>query len=163
VSVTGLDELDRSNIRVTMLTPPRDGEHRPRANQVVEFLPFAALVDRDAPIVPGDPHFNKVAAEIGAFTRVVGSFNADDNSFLIDGNINSPSGPDAVSQIRDMVHGWDERHPARAHLQDEGDVRYFYVRFWHDAPTDRDVARCSARRGSSRSSHRRGGAATTGP
>ena len=134
--VTNLGQASPSEVGVKLLTPPRDEEHFPLTGRVVEIIPFAALLDSpevDTSIV--DPHFNKVADEIGAFTRVLAPYDPVTQTFTIE--LDAP----ALDQIRGFVHEWDHRHPDAAKLMipppaqgPAPDERAFYVRFWQ--PTD---------------------------
>jgi len=135
VKITSLGN-DPEQVEVTMLNPPRDREHQPRGGQVVEFLPFAALLDPDEPHTPSndDYHFNKMAAEIGVFTRVRGGFDANSNTFKIETDLITPSGDTAAGQLENLVYFWED-HPADKFLRRNGTVRYFFMRLWHDAPT----------------------------
>jgi hypothetical protein len=128
--VSGLNTPNPSEVKVTLLTPPADEEHFPLTNRVVEILPFAALLDdSDNPSSTADPSFNKAAAEIGAFTRVIQPYDPRTQSFLVDPFLGIP-------EAAAFVHEWDGNHPDRDRLNvvpSEGDPtdRFVYVRFWH--------------------------------
>jgi hypothetical protein len=133
--VTGLDEQSPTEVRVTLLTPPRDEEHFPLTGRVVEILPFSALLDKqqvgDSVL---DAHFNKAAAELGAFTRVATPFDPATGSFTVD--LDAPG----LAAARDFVYQWPMNHPDADELMSPvppppppGHVRSFYVRFWHVA------------------------------
>jgi hypothetical protein len=134
--VSNLSQVSPSEVRVKLLTPPRDEEHFPLAGRVVEIIPFAALLDNqevDSSIT--DPHFNKVADEIGAFTRVLAPYDPVSQTFTIELDAAR------LDVIRNFVHEWDNHHPDATKLMIppplEGpppDERAFYVRFWQ--PTD---------------------------
>jgi hypothetical protein len=135
-TVSNLSQPSPSEVRVKLVTPPRDEEHFPLTGRVVEIIPFAALLDNqevDDSIV--DPHFNKVADEIGAFTRVLAPFDPVTGTFTIELDATT------LDTIRKFVHEWDHRHPDATKLMipppQQGpapDERAFYVRFWQ--PTD---------------------------
>lgn len=145
VRIDGLD--GRSQLRATMLTPPRDLEHRPREGQVVEFLSVAALIDPDVEALIDSQgnrvvHFNKLAAEIGVFTRVIGEFRATDNSFGFDLNATTSTGRTVRREIEDQIaFNWDPGHPGRQkdHLSNTGLIRYCYMRLWHDAAVNGQI------------------------
>jgi hypothetical protein len=100
---------------IRMLTPPRDEAHWPLTNTVVEFLPWATLLDNG----------EKVAAEVGVFVRVAQGFNPDEAAFRIDETV--------LGQLNPLVREWDAAHPDFAWLPNNADPngRYLYVRFWH--------------------------------
>jgi hypothetical protein len=133
--VSNLDLQNPSEVTVTLVTPPRDEEHFPLVNRVVEILPFSALLDRqqvDGSLI--DPHFNKAAAEIGAFTRVATPYDPVNKTFTVD--LSAP-GLDAA---RAFTFKWDGRHPDAPELMlpppdppPAVQERAFYVRFWHMA------------------------------
>jgi hypothetical protein len=135
--VSNLGASNPSEVRVTLLTPPPvDEEHIPLRGRVIEILPFAALLDgSEPPGLIGDdlPHFNKAAAELGAFSRVIEPYDPESRSFLID-----PTAP-GIGKAATFVHTWDPDHPdaERLNVPDGGggggedDERFFYVRFWH--------------------------------
>jgi hypothetical protein len=136
VKVTGLTAPDGSEVRVTMMTPPSDEVHWPLAGRVVEILPFAALLDGAKLPGPVHPHFRKVAAEVGVFTRVADPFDPGTVSFTIDTQV-------GLQGIRDLISQWDPAHPDADTLNvdpgDGSDARFFYMRLWHDAPRPSDV------------------------
>lgn len=68
-----LGEAEDGLVPVRMITEPRDEARWPLVNTVVEFLPWAALLDNN----------EKVAAETGVFLRVAEGFDPDESSFRI--------------------------------------------------------------------------------
>src|SRR6266545_1995200 len=141
IKVTGLETVG-AEIEVELLTPPRDEQHWPLAGRVVEILPFSALLDGPTVGDPAkDPHFNKVADEIGAFLRVKDSFNPNTGKFTVE------PGP-GLERLRKFAFQWNLLHPDARQLfvppedpNKPGDVRYFYARFWHTAfgPDDIEI------------------------
>jgi hypothetical protein len=133
VRVTGLGARSSGPVTVQMLTPPRDDDHQPRKNRVVEILPFGALLEGGAGERPGDPHFQKVAAEVGAFSRVLDDYDPSERSFTLDPGVGG-------DDLRALVHTWDPSHPAAAQLNiGSDDERFFFMRLWHEAPDASDV------------------------
>jgi hypothetical protein len=119
VKVTGLATATPSSGEVTveMLTPPKDEEHWPLAGRVVEILPWGAILENG----------EKVAAEIGAFSRVVKSFDPTTKLLLLDNTV-------GLAAIQALVHRWDTAHPRATELNVETpatDERFFYLRVWH--------------------------------
>jgi len=126
VEVSDFDNPDGALVRLA--TPPRDEEHFPLEGRVVEILPFAALLDHqevgDSRL---DAYFNKAAAEIGAFTQVVQSYDPIEKTFRV-------ALGDGIDKVQTFVHSWDHRHPDAEQLMvptATPDVRAFYARFWH--------------------------------
>jgi hypothetical protein len=136
VKVTGLSSNNPAQVRVTMLTQPPDEEHQPRRNRVVEILPFGAVLDGAERMTPQDPHFQKIAEEIGAFSRVVEDYDPATKSFTLELGAGTQA-------MRQFVHEWDPRHPAANQLNHRdpqgSDARYFYMRVWHVAETAADI------------------------
>ena len=136
--VSNIDSPDPAGVKVTLVTPPVDEEHFPLVGRVVEILPFAALLDdSDNPSATADPSFNKAAAEIGAFTRVVQSYDPQTQSFRVDQFLGIP-------EAAEFVHEWDGQHPDGDRLNvvpSTGDPtdRFVYVRFWHQSTSHAGV------------------------
>jgi hypothetical protein len=126
VEVSGLD-TPGADVVVTMVTPPGSESDWPLEHQVVEILPFGAVLDGPMPVSKETPYFKKAAARMGAFSRVVRAFDPGTRSFVI-----SAEGND---EMRSFVTRWDPRHPASRELNFDaaGDTRYFYMRVWHVA------------------------------
>jgi hypothetical protein len=140
VTVDGLDTADATTLTITMLTPPQSEAELPLVNQVIELLPFGALLDSgDLPPQTRTPHARKVAAEVGAFTRAVSSYDGDTQSFTVDFSPNATRFRQAVG---DFVRSWDPAHPDAALLNDPGQPQgttAFYMRLWHVATQTEDV------------------------
>ena len=133
VRVTGLDQPEVAGVRVEMMTPPADEAHWPLTNRVIEILPFGALLDGGPAPTDHPEHFRKIAAEVGAFTRVADSYDPSTRSFTIDQTV-------GLGALRDLVYQWDASHPAAAELNHSTPgERYFYMRVWHEAPNVADV------------------------
>jgi hypothetical protein len=119
-------------LQVQLLTPPKDLEHRPIKDRVIEILPFAALLDGTTPLPPGRPHFRKAAAEMGVFTTVVTGLGGDGITFTID-----VSG-DVLDQLKSLISSWSTDHPSFDFLNPDATntnnpTRPMYARFWHVA------------------------------
>jgi hypothetical protein len=135
VRVRGLEAESPSQIIVELLTPPADEQHWPLANRVVEIIPFGALLQGgEQPAAdPDDPHFKKVAAERGVFTRVVVPYDPDTRTFTIDPAI-------GLEALKALIYSWDPTHPGAASLDGStAEERHFYLRMWHEAPTPGEV------------------------
>jgi len=130
VKVSGLGDPNPQAVKVTMLTPPRDGDHQPKRNQVVEIIPFGAVLDGGEHQRPNDPHFQKLAAEVGVFARVAADFDPAHQTFQLE------DGPRLLA-IKNLISSWDPRHPAAGELNigpgDGSDSRFFFMRLWHTA------------------------------
>src|SRR5262249_31208798 len=133
VRITGLGARSSGPVEVHMLTPPRDDDHRPRKNRVVEIVPFGALLEGGAGERPGDPHFQLIADEVGAFSRVLDDYDPTEGFFTLDPAVGG-------DDLRALVHTWDASHPAAAQLNiGSDDERFFFVRLWHEAANIADV------------------------
>ena len=137
VRVTGLGSRSTGKVTVEMLTPPRDDDHLPRKNRVIEILPFGALLEGGAGERPSDPHYQKLAAEVGVFTRVNEDYKPNEDgrggTFTIDTSV-------GLAALRQLVHVWDSSHPDALRLNfGSDDERFFYMRMWHEAPDADDV------------------------
>ena len=77
--------FDGSGARVEMLSPPKDSFHEPKADRVVEFLPWSALLENGTP--SGGKGFDqplsneKVAERVGVLGTVDTPYDPDDRSF----------------------------------------------------------------------------------
>lgn len=117
-----LGEAADGRVPVRMITEPRDEARWPLADTVVEFLPWAALLDNK----------EKVAAEVGVFLRVAEGFDPDDGSFRI---------AEADLPLLDgLVRQWDAAHPDLPWLPNDADPdgRYLYLRVWHRLDSEND-------------------------
>jgi hypothetical protein len=129
VRVKGLSGQSPEGIQVHMDTPPRDDEHFPKTNRVVEFLPFAALIDgavRRHQAANANPHFKKAADETGVLCVVDAPYDPDSGTFTLNAFVN-------IDALRALVHEWDN-HPRREQLTFAAagkDERFFYARMWH--------------------------------
>ncbi|MEX2261846.1 MAG: right-handed parallel beta-helix repeat-containing protein [Bryobacteraceae bacterium] len=145
--------------QVEMLTPPKDTYHYPRQHNVVEFLPWEALLENGKPLggkVTGEAVKNeKVASPVGffgeadgayepsartfhvvlapgsAFELGVGKGKADSEAIAVE-NLKSGTGPTQDG----IALRWDEQHPLDDQLNptdssSEGFVAYVYMRIWH--------------------------------
>src|SRR5262249_17758363 len=119
-----------ANLEVQLLTPARDAEHLPVADRVIEFLPFAALIDGSSPPpLDAGPHFGKAAAEIGVFVRVTGGLKADGVTFTVDASA-------VIDKLQALVTTWNPAPPSHDQLDpaaDTNSTRPMYARFWHMA------------------------------
>lgn len=125
-----------TDLRVELLDQPMEERDWPFANRVVEIIPFGALLD--AVDLPGssDPHYRKIAAEVGVFTRALETYTPATGSFSID------IGGTILDNLESLVHTWPTNHPDSAQLDvgtNDPDVRYFYMRLWHQAPTADEI------------------------
>lgn len=131
VRVHNLNDTAGLPIQIEMLTPPANEDQIPLPGRVVELLPFAALLGGgDLPPTLETPHFKKVAAEVGAFTRA--STAIDPTTLLF--NVEDDGGFRAAVQA--FVTSWDPSHPAAARLNTPAEtpgVFDFYMRLWHVA------------------------------
>jgi len=117
-----LGEAEDGLVPVRMITLPRDEARWPLENTVMEFLPWAALLDNS----------EKVAAETGVFVRVVEGFDPDESSFRID--------EADLAQVQTLVRAWDAAHPDFAWLPNNADPdgNYLYLRAWHRLDSEND-------------------------
>jgi hypothetical protein len=104
--------------RIQMLTPPKDQAHYPLQNQVVELLPWGALLSNG----------QKTAELSGHFAKVSGSYNPDTREFFI----NTAPGNDAGAPPMPFGERWSARGDAAA-ISNEAppEDRYFYLRVWN--------------------------------
>jgi hypothetical protein len=117
-------------LQIQLLTPPKDVEHQPVKNRVIEFLPFAALLDGTTPLPPDRPHFRKAAAEMGVFTAVSTGLGDDGVTFTVD-----VSG-DVLGELQALITSWSSDHPFFDFLDPDATnnnnpTRPMYARFWH--------------------------------
>jgi hypothetical protein len=136
IQITGLGNRASGPVTVKMLTPPRDVDHQVKSKRVVEIIPFGAVLEGGDGERPTDPHFQKIADEVGVFARVHDAYRSGDKTFTLEGG-------GRVQAIKDLVYQWDPQHPAAARLDigptDGSDARFFYMRVWHEAARARDV------------------------
>ncbi|HEY7371220.1 MAG TPA: DUF6519 domain-containing protein [Polyangia bacterium] len=124
-----------ATLDVELLTPAKDVEHQPSANRVIEFLPFAALLD-GASLPPTDAsrHFGKAAAEIGVFARVTQGIGTDGKTFQVEGSV--------LAELRQQITVWSSEHPFADRIDPQAltdPARPMYARFWHVAEGDTPV------------------------
>jgi hypothetical protein len=118
----------RTLLQITVQTPFKDEQHKPRVNQVVEIVPFAAVIDTHT-ATGSSGVIGIAAAEIGLFAAVQSPLD-DKGAITID-----VSG--RLAEFQAIVTRWDDNHPNAAQLNDSaGSV---YVRFWHDRTADQPV------------------------
>jgi len=117
-----LGEAEDGLVPVRMITEPRDEARWPLENTVVEFLPWATLLDNK----------EKVAAETGVFLRVAEGFDPDESLFRI--------AEADLAQLDALVRQWDAAHPDFAWLPNNADPsgRYLYLRAWHRLDSEND-------------------------
>jgi hypothetical protein len=105
-----------TNGAITMLTLPKDQAHYLLAGQIVELLPWSALLDNN----------QKVAELSGYLTTVTGGYDPDTQSFVIDttaaGLPSLPFGPDwSAPGVLDEIH---DAGP-------DSNREYFFLRVWN--------------------------------
>ncbi|MEX2261845.1 MAG: right-handed parallel beta-helix repeat-containing protein [Bryobacteraceae bacterium] len=117
-----LGEAEDGLVPVRMIAEPRDEARWPLENTVVEFLPWAVLLDNN----------EKVAAETGVFVRVAEGFDPDESSFQI--------AEADLAQIEALVREWDAAHPDFPWLPNNADPdgNYLYLRTWHRLDSEND-------------------------
>jgi len=98
---------DRKTVR--MLTEPKDQYHWPLSNQVVEILPWSAVLSNG----------EKVAEQMGHLTKVHTSYDPDKEEFTIKDAIAITLGAD-----------WKSRTD-KDDLDDQSPSEYFYMRVWN--------------------------------
>src|SRR6185369_1269044 len=109
IQITGLTGGAQVPVTVTILNPPRDADHQVKSKRVVEIIPFGAVLEGGDGERPGDPHFQKIADEVGVFARVERGYKTGDQTFTLEHG-------SRVQAIKDLVFEWDQRHPAAARL-----------------------------------------------
>jgi hypothetical protein len=130
VTVSGVSDNITEDPLVTMLTQPKDEEHWPLANRVVEIIPWSAILENG----------EKVADEIGVFCRVSIPYSPDakvesgdpPKTFRIDSGTGHE---EAMTALNELIHAWDDNHPRKDELNSGDGLRHFYVRFWHEVAT----------------------------
>lgn len=100
-------QLDATRKKVTLLTDPKDQAHWPLAGQIVEILPWSAVL----------PNNEKVAEMQGFLATVAGSYNPDTRQLTLTGAVPAVGFDD-----------WKSR-PDHADLAAPG--VYYYLRLWH--------------------------------
>lgn len=137
VRVLGLDEATPAAVTVEMLDRPSEERDWPFSNRVVEIIPFGALLDGADVPGPVDPHYRKIAAEMGVFTRALETFDPATGSFTVD----LGAGNDILAKLKALIHEWPTEHPAAGQLNvtDPDGGRFFYLRLWHQAATRDDI------------------------
>ncbi len=143
VKVMGLSSPGQGKVTVKLLTPPKDAEHSPRSGRVVEILPFGAILDGAEKLGRQDPHFQKIADQVGAFARAKSTYDPATQSFELEMG-------GGISEMVQFVTRWDSRHPAAHqlnHFDPEGsDGRFFFMRLWHEASSPDEVHLSTASR-----------------
>jgi len=98
---------DRKTVR--MLTEPKDQYHWPLSNQVVEILPWSAVLSNG----------EKIAEQMGHLTKVYSSYDPDTGEFTIRDTITNTFGAD-----------WKNRSD-KIDLADQPTNEYFFLRVWN--------------------------------
>ena len=121
----------KATIRIQIETPFKDEGHKPRVDQAVELLPFAATIDNQETSGKDNP-IGIAAAEIGIFAPVVGLDNEGGVTIDVTGR---------VADLQALVTRWDPFHPNADQLTsgDAVDPGAIYVRFWHDRTPDQEL------------------------
>ena len=110
-------------VTVELLTRPVDAEHEPQVNQIVEFLPFAAILEGAGESTVG-PHSGRVAAEVGAFGKVR-RYDATTNTIELETTV-------GIEEIRNLVYQWGGHfHPALPRQTQGGAPRPLFMRLWN--------------------------------
>jgi len=91
-----------------MLTDPKDQYHWPLSNQVVDILPWSAMLSNG----------EKVAEQMGHLTKVESSYNPDTGEFTLQDAVAATFGID-----------WKSRAD-KNDLDDQTPPEYFYLRVW---------------------------------
>ncbi len=94
---------------VQMLTEPKDQYHWPLSNQVVEILPWSAVLSNG----------EKIAEQLGHLTKVETSYNPDTGEFTLINPVLAGFGSD-----------WKNRAD-KEDLDNQDPAAYFYVRVWN--------------------------------
>lgn len=95
--------------KVKMLTEPKDQYHWPLSNQAVEILPWSAVLSNG----------EKVAEQMGHFTKVETSYDPDTSEFTLHVAVAATFGID-----------WKSRSD-KNDLDDQTPPEYFYARVWN--------------------------------
>lgn len=98
-----------SDNKVHMLTEPKDQYHWPMSNQVVEILAWSAVL----------PNGEKVAEQMGHYSKVDASYNPDTGDFTLSTPIGATFGID-----------WKSRSD-KNDLDDQKPPEHFYLRVWN--------------------------------
>lgn len=106
---------DPNGQRVTFLTTPRDPVLFPVAGQVIEILPWAALL----------PNGEKTADARGHLAAIVESYDPETRSVVV----NPPVDPDWITWLANLPAGTLSPH------DEPQDDRYFYARIWQPQAT----------------------------
>ena len=101
-------EIDAANGEVHFLTEPRDPELYPLPNQIIEILPWDALL----------PNGEKAAAPLGHLARLTGHYDPASRRMAYDGSM------PAAWQT------WLNGLPASLLGRDDDPPRFFYARIW---------------------------------
>ncbi|GAB4424611.1 MAG: hypothetical protein OHK0039_41850 [Bacteroidia bacterium] len=109
-----LYRIEVSGDAVTMLTLPRDPYHWPLAGQVVEILPWSALL----------PNGEKIAETRGHLSRVLESFNPDTHQLTL-----------ATPLPANFGLNWTSRSDSEA-IGTAGEVPAYYLRVWNRGAGD---------------------------
>ena len=112
---------------VTLMSAPLDAASQPRAGQVIELLPWSAVLENG----------EIVADEYGFFTKVVTDYDPTTQQLIVESlpDLDSPGNPDDD----DFVIQWAPGHPDLGG-QTAG---YFYMRVWYRGEHEDDVAQPS--------------------
>lgn len=94
--------------RITFLSKPRDARRQPKAQQIVEIVPWGAKL----------PNNEKVAELQGELFRVLESYDPATGELVLDGVV---SGELLKSLVTNRIH-WNPK--------DDGDASYVYLRLW---------------------------------
>ncbi len=128
-------QVAKDGATVTMLTLPKDQYHWPLSNQIVEILPWSAIL----------PNGEKIAARGGHLSKVDTSFNPDAATFTLLTKLPGPS----------FGNNWLNRSDEGTILgPDDGPMpfdadtaQYFYMRVWNrgtDLTSDAQLSYTSA-------------------
>jgi hypothetical protein len=101
-------QIDDAAGEVLFLTPPRDPVLFPGTDQVIEILPWDALL----------PNGEKAAAPLGHLARLTGAYDPAENRIAYDGSL--PAG----------WQTWLNGLPSALEGRDDVPPRYFYARIW---------------------------------
>lgn len=109
-----LYRMEASGDAVTMLTLPKDQYHWPLAGQIVEILPWSALL----------PNGEKVAATHGHLSRVLESYNPDTHQLTL-----------ATPLPANYGLNWTDRSDSET-IGTVGEVPAYYLRVWNRGAGD---------------------------
>lgn len=127
VEVRGLADPE-GELTVTILSELESTALWPVEDQVVEILPFSAVLDGAMPAGAESPFFKKVAARTGELARVLRAYDPVSRQIVLERG-------EGTERMREFVSHWDSRHPAARELNFDApeDTRSFYMRIWHVA------------------------------